>query len=1260
MVNILDAIKILGFVSKNGEANIYAKKYNGYEINILYNNEEPEKSEINYGKKIVQHRGTTRNLHQKETLVVLECIDRLLNKGYSPEHIELEKCWNLGLKDKGYLDIWVKDENNKSFLMIECKTWGTEYEKAKKETLNNKKKFGGQIFSYLQQEPKDTKAICYYTSKIEKNKVTYENAIIYNKDDWKDLSQEERYPRWNEIYETNGIFEDWVSLYNLQSKTLIKRDLKPLDKNDSGIIYNKFAEILRHNVISDKPNAFNKMINLFLCKIYDEDRDESEELIFQTRKGSREKTNEELLEDLNDLYKKGMDAYLQKEVPDYTKDEFERMISKTGVHKEELEQLYTTLRLYKNNEFAFKEVFDKKSFDDNAVVVREIVELLQTKKLRYSHKQQFLGDFFEKLLNDSIKQEAGQFFTPVPLAQFIIKSLPIKEFIYNKINNNDSDALPYVIDFACGAGHFLTEIMDEIQHIIVNDIKIEDIKKPTLKDDFETWKRTNFKWADKYIYGIDLDYRLIKTSKISCFLNGDGLANLIHSNGLAKFDNSNYIKKLKSEIDSKDNQKFDILIANPPYSVKYFKTTLPYGAKCFDLFDGLTENSNEIECLFIERAKQLIKKDGLVGIILPSSFLTNGGTYIKAREIILKYFEIKGIMSLDNNAFMATGTKTIILFMKRRDNILWLEIKHLIEKFMEDYKDITVNGIEKAFSTYVSDNFEDLEFEDYLSILKNNPTQKAMESELFKDYNGLSNSKIKESEQDKLLYFMLSYSLNVVVANSGSKDIEKDFLGYDFSNRKGCEGIHVNKDENNHIISQLYNEANLDDNKINYYIYENFLNNDIASKFAGIFEDESEHPLKKHIAYDRLSALLNFSLPVFDKKIDVNFKKKIKIKSKYNTASINTLLKTLESGNRPKGGVNKFKNGIPSLGGEHIGLDGRLYLNNLKYCPVEFFRNAQKGIIYDNDILICKDGALTGKIALVNGEFNKNAMINEHLFILRTKKDIISQKYLFNYLASRDGQTILTARITGQAVGGLNRENLLKAVIPLPPMDIQQKINEEIELIENSTTSKKKEINRLEQQIANLIPISGIHKKISDITLLLKRGKSPKYGNSDIQLIKSGQIRGLSEFDFSKKYYVDSSVQLDERLLENGDLLINSTGVGTAGRINIFNLNGKYLVDSHITIARVNKKVCNPLFLLYQLYFNIGFKNIERMATGQSGQIELSISTIGNIKVSLPFLLEQEKIIAQITPLEFEIKKLKTELKTIPQQKQIILDKYLK
>lgn len=92
--------------------------------------------------------------------------------------------------------------------------------------------------------------------------------------------------------------------------------------------------------------------------------------------------------------------------------------------------------------------------------------MLQNYQLRYTKKQQFLGDFYETLLNDSIKQEAGQFFTPVPLTQFIIKCLPIREIINSKIANGEKNILPLVVDYACGTGHFLTEIMEELDNII--------------------------------------------------------------------------------------------------------------------------------------------------------------------------------------------------------------------------------------------------------------------------------------------------------------------------------------------------------------------------------------------------------------------------------------------------------------------------------------------------------------------------------------------------------------------------------------------------------------------------------------------------------------------------------------------------------------------------------------------------------------------------------------------------------------------------
>ncbi len=284
----------MGFSIKNGESNIYSKKYNNYEINIRYNEDFPEKSEIDYDPKILCNRRTTCNFHQEETLVVLECVNRLLEKGYKPENIELEKSWGMGHAE-GYLDILVKDENNNSFAMIECKTWGKEYEKFVKETFSHKNKGkendGGQVFTYLQQEPKTTKAICYYTSHVSGESIEYKNAIIHNKDDWADLNQVERFNRWSKTFETNGIFENDVHLYKVESKAIRRKDLKELKREDSEGIYNQFAEILRHNVVSDKPNAFNKIINMFLCKVWDEDRGENEEVKFQTRTLGRDKTD---------------------------------------------------------------------------------------------------------------------------------------------------------------------------------------------------------------------------------------------------------------------------------------------------------------------------------------------------------------------------------------------------------------------------------------------------------------------------------------------------------------------------------------------------------------------------------------------------------------------------------------------------------------------------------------------------------------------------------------------------------------------------------------------------------------------------------------------------------------------------------------------------------------------------------------------------------------------------------------------------------
>lgn len=547
--SIKELLKVLNFKPKNGTSNIYIKNYlshNNYTIEVDFNNQK-----INYGNEITIGNTTTSNFSKPENFVVLECVNRLLEKGYEPQNIELEKIYPSGRGHSGNLDILVYSKEHTAYLMIECKTAGTEYNKEHNRMIKD----GGQLFTYYALD-RDAKYLCLYSSAFNNGKIEYLNDIIPVSEDWKSLStSKEIHIHWNKSFKDNGIFEKHATPYAIKHKTLTYEMLHDLKETDSGKIFNQIMEILRHNVVSDKPNAFNKLLNLFVCKIIDEDKNSSDELEFQVLDNE---TDEDLQMRLNDLYKKGMYRFLNIDVKDYSEDEINDVLE--GVQADDnlkiaIKNMFIDTRLKKSPNFAFKEVLDEKSFKVNAKIVREIVELLQGYKFRYRQKHQFLGDFFELLLNTSMKQEAGQYFTPVPITRFIISSLPIKELVENKVKTNNNDILPVAIDYAAGSGHFLTEYMEQVQTIIENLDTTNAI--PTVKSKIRNWvDNEKFIWAKEYVYGIDLDDRLVKTAKVSAFFNGDGEANIIWANGLDNFSSKDYIGKLsyKQTFDNKNNR----------------------------------------------------------------------------------------------------------------------------------------------------------------------------------------------------------------------------------------------------------------------------------------------------------------------------------------------------------------------------------------------------------------------------------------------------------------------------------------------------------------------------------------------------------------------------------------------------------------------------------------------------------------------------------------------------------------------------------
>ena len=117
-------LQLMGFqkISKDVYRKVY-KNHDNYviEVNlknrkINYNGAEVEGEKVKPQGRILIGEKTTSNLSQPENLVVLECVNRLLEKGYKPEHIHLEKKWTLGRTAKGgRADIVVYDRGENLF-----------------------------------------------------------------------------------------------------------------------------------------------------------------------------------------------------------------------------------------------------------------------------------------------------------------------------------------------------------------------------------------------------------------------------------------------------------------------------------------------------------------------------------------------------------------------------------------------------------------------------------------------------------------------------------------------------------------------------------------------------------------------------------------------------------------------------------------------------------------------------------------------------------------------------------------------------------------------------------------------------------------------------------------------------------------------------------------------------------------------------------------------------------------------------------------
>ncbi|KVQ28999.1 N-6 DNA methylase [Burkholderia cepacia] len=1248
--NIAELLSVLGFDKKG---TVYRKTFGAAILEVNFT-----KKEISYpeAEGLVINEHQTCNFSQPENFVVLECVHRLLEKGYKPEHIELEPKWRLGRGSSGgRADILIKDNDGRPLLIIECKTAGPEFKRAWNKTLQD----GDQLFSYAQQIS-ETQFLCLYTSDLAAGSLTYTSHIIAHRDNEKYLADnplfrsfksvtdvKERHAVWRETYKldytTKGIFEENIQPYHIGKDKYSLADLHAISASDQQKKYHEFATILRQHNVSGRENAFDKLVNLFLCKLVDEIENPSDLKFYW--KGVAYDTHFDLMDRLQQLYQAGMGKFLGEDITYINQGDVNNALRFIKQNPDATQRavwnLFIQQKFFTNNDFSLIDVHNEKLFYQNAEVLLKILQMWQDIRLTDPHgHNQFLGDMFEGFLDQGVKQSEGQFFTPMPICRFIVMSLPLASLIQR------SATPPKAIDYACGAGHFLTELALQIKPLVEAD-------KPG----------TDLAAYHKALYGIEKEYRLSKVAKVSAFMYGHQEINICYGDAL--------INQHEAFPEIKDGT-FDLLIANPPYSVRGFLETLPEGErKAYSLTQTINdlETSNSIETFFIERAKQLLRADGVAAIILPSSILSNGGAaYIRAREILIQYFDIVAIAEFGSGTFGKTGTNTVTLFLRRkkitpdtathyrerveewfkgcdsskRKQVIYKD-EHLIARYAEhinvpldDYKTLLKGDPDGAWTAHMEAVYlEKFNNSTEIANLYKTKRFKALKSEEQEtEVNMRYLAFVQAIERDKLYHFVMSCDqpnpVLIIRSPTETKAI-KQFLGYEWSSAKGDEGIKLIKDSHGRHITPLYDETNRDNaTKLNFSIAANF-NGSLAAIPAALQDVARTVPLVE---------MLDFSRAIFEKQINLAIKGGVNVVSKWPISPLNSFAEIR------KGSSITQKKSVPGIYKVVAGGMTHAYTHNA------FNRDA-------NTITVSASGASAGFVA-----FWREPIFASDCTTVRGIDDEQTE-YLYYVLKSRQNE--IQAASSGAAQPHVYPKDLEVLRIPRPDSVTLKKIVSECRSIELEVNSLRdgieQALNRISAEVAEIYGSGATRSEIEKLAVSIQYGLNVAMNEGGVgyRIFRMNEIsRGHMVDNGSMKCADISAEEFSKYKLNKGDLLFNRTNsIEHVGKTGLFELEGDYCFASYLVRVVPDPDKVLPKFLEKMMNSSAFQMEAKGKASKSINQANINATIMRNIKVPVLTLPEQKKFVARIEALEKEIVEAQVVIESAAARKQAILEKYL-
>ena len=364
------------------------------------------------------------------------------------------------------------------------------------------------------------------------------------------------------------------------------------------------------------------------------------------------------------------------------------------------------------------------------------------------------------------------------------------------------------------------------------------------------------------------------------------------------------------------------------------------------------------------------------------------------------------------------------------------------------------------------------------------------------------------------------------------------------------------------------------------------------------------------------------------------------------------------NGGTPKSNVTSFWNGdIPWITPKDMGkLQTKYTSSTLRNITEDGLKNSSAKTIPPNSVILSTRAPI-GYLAINKVEMSFNQGCKGLI-----PNNNINSEYLFYFLAS--SVEMLNKLGTGATFKEISTKKLQNLEIPVPSLQEQVQIAERLNKVFENIDKLTKDVTKNIENSKNLFlsylnetfrgDSSGDLIELEKLSTYISRGMQPKYTDNSKTLVVNQRCIRDNQINFEVGRYHDQNIKKvsDDKKIQIGDILINSTGVGTLGRVaQVTELpNVDVTVDTHVTIFRPNFNILNKEFSIWLFIYLENL--IEKMGVGASGQTELRREDLKNMKIINP---PNEKIQQDISE---KLNKLKNPYDNYLRLKEDLIIKY--